>query len=100
MWMGYYDASQNGVFDTLTTLGSLKCKIDVLQQIVNQISPGSVPITRSNSTNNITLPIPASQITWFDSNTGNTLTIQHALQSINIQLITTNTCHLCLLQRS
>jgi hypothetical protein len=86
--MGYQGGPQNGVFDTQNMLAQLKCKIDDLQQIVNKISPGSVLITNpsSSSSTEITLGIRATQITWSDPSTGNILTIQQALQSINTQL--------------
>jgi hypothetical protein len=61
-------------------LGQLKCKMDDLQQIVNKISPGSVPIPVSNSTNNISLPISATDVTWFDQSNGDTHSVQQALQ--------------------
>jgi hypothetical protein len=86
MWMGYYGAPQNAVFDTQTTLGSLKCKIDDLQTIVNTILPGSVPITGPNSTNNISLPLSSTNVTWSDPNTGNTPTLQHVLELIKDQI--------------
>jgi hypothetical protein len=86
MFMGYYGGPPNGAFDTQTTLGSLKCKIDDLQQIVNQILPGSVPIPASSSTNNISLPISATEVTWSDPNTNNTPTLQYVLELIKDQI--------------
>jgi hypothetical protein len=86
MWMGYYGAPQNGAFDTQTTLAQLKCKMDDLQQIVNQISPGSVPISWSSSTNNNFLPISATDITWFDQSNGDTHSVQQALQTTNTRV--------------
>jgi hypothetical protein len=85
MSIQYFGGPKNLVFDTQNTLAQLKCMMDDLQAIVNKILPGSVPITESgsNSTSTITLPIQATQITWSDPNTGNKLTIQQALQSIN-----------------
>jgi hypothetical protein len=83
MWMGYQGTPQNGVFDIQNTLAQLKCKMDDLQQIVNIISPGSVPIpassSNSNSTNDIFQPLSSIDVTWSDPNTGNTPTLQHVL---------------------
>jgi hypothetical protein len=84
--MQHYGGPPNGVFDTQNTLAQLKCKMDNLQQIVNQISPGSVPVSGSNSTNNITLPIPASEVTWFDQSNGDTHSVQQALQTTNTRV--------------
>jgi hypothetical protein len=86
MWMGYYDNPQNGVFNTQTTLVLLKCKIDDLQQIVNQILPGSIPIPASNSNSNILLPISAADVTWFDQNNGDTHSVQEGLQNTNTRV--------------
>jgi uncharacterized protein len=84
--MGYYGNPQNGVFDTQTTLGSLKCKIDDLQQIINQILPGSVPIPASSSNSNISLPISVADVTWFDQNNGDTHSVQQVLQTTNTRV--------------
>jgi hypothetical protein len=60
--------------------------MDDLQQIVNIISPGSVPVSGSNSTNNITLPISATDVTWFDQNNGDIHSVQQALQTTNTRV--------------
>jgi hypothetical protein len=86
MWMGYQGGPQNGVFETQTSLAQLKYKIDDLYQIVNIISPRSVPNPASNSTNNITLPISATDVTWFDSSTGDKPSVQQALQTTNTRV--------------
>jgi hypothetical protein len=84
--MQYYGGPQNGVFDTQNTIAQLKCQMDDLQQIVNQISPGSVPITGPNSTHNISLPISATDVTWFDQSNGDTHSVQQALQTTNTRV--------------
>jgi hypothetical protein len=84
----YYGGPLNPVFETQTKLTQLKCKMDDLQTIVNKISPGSVPITNPNqnsSSSSTTLPLSATDVTWFDPVTGDKLSVQEALQ-------TTNTC--------
>jgi hypothetical protein len=88
--MQYYGGPPNGVFDTQNTIAQLKCKLDDLQQTVNKISPRSVPISRASFTNNITLPIPASQITWLDPVTSNTHSLQQALQTTNTRISSLN----------
>jgi hypothetical protein len=62
----------------------LKYKVDELQTIVNQISSGSGSGSSSGSI--ISLPIPATQLTWSNPNTGDTLTIQQALDTIKTQI--------------
>jgi hypothetical protein len=84
--MQYYGGPPNGVFDTQNSIAQLKCKMDDLQQIVNQISPGSVPISGPSSTNNISLPISTTDVTWFDQNNGDTHSVQEALQTTNTRV--------------
>jgi hypothetical protein len=82
----YWGGPQNGVFDTQNTIAQQKCKMDDLQQIVNQISPGSVPIPASSSSSNISLPISSADVTWFDQNNGDTHSVQQALQTTNTRV--------------
>jgi hypothetical protein len=79
-----YNLPINNTFDTETLLAVLKYKVDELQAVVNQISSGSGSGSSSGST--ISLPIPATQLTWCNTNTGDTLTIQQALEIIKVQV--------------
>jgi hypothetical protein len=72
------------MFDTQTSLAVLKYKVDELQTIVNQISSGSGSGLSFGSI--ISLPIPATQLTCSNQSTGDTLTIQQALELIKTQI--------------
>jgi hypothetical protein len=73
MSIQYYNLTthqRDVVIDIQTSLAALKYKVDELQ------SSGST----------ISLSIPATQLTWSNPNTGDTLTIQQALELIKVQV--------------
>jgi hypothetical protein len=73
MSIQYHGRPSNIAFDIQNSIESFKFKIDDLYTIINQISPGSG--SGSSSGSNITLQIPATQLTLSNPRTGNTLTI-------------------------
>jgi hypothetical protein len=83
MSIQYYNLPVNNVFHTQTSLAMLKYKVDELQTVVNQISSGSG--SGSSSGRTISLQIPATQLTWSNPNTCDTLTIQQTLEIIKTQ---------------
>jgi uncharacterized protein (DUF934 family) len=87
MSIQYYNLPihQRGVIISIqASLGALKYKVDELETIINQISPGSGSGSGSSSGN--TISIPSTQITWSNPNTGDTLSIQQVLDVIKTQI--------------
>jgi hypothetical protein len=85
----YWGGPSNVVFDTQNTLAQLKCKMGDLQTIVNKISPGSVPISESNSnssSSNITLPISTIDVNCADSD-NQTTNLQTRLNFLYLQIL-------------